>query len=83
MVKHAGATEVVIHLTPPAPSPREEGEKGVWLSIHDNGKGFDPDKPDFPGNGLVNMQKRMEEIGGRFEMESVPGKGTTVKLELP
>ncbi len=96
-VKHSGAAEVMIELTPQylgaslisPPNPisfKERGSKGersFTLSIRDNGKGFDPSAPEFPGNGLVNMKKRMEEIDGRLELKSVPGEGTMVKLVIP
>jgi signal transduction histidine kinase len=36
-----------------------------------------------PGNGLNNMLKRMQEIGGNCEWETAPGKGTTVKFTVP
>jgi signal transduction histidine kinase len=67
---------------PPAPSPPGEGVKGEWLtlSIRDNGKGFDPDKLEFPGNGLVNMKKRMNDVGGEFRINSKPGEGTIIEL---
>ena len=34
------------------------------------------------GNGLVNMRRRIEDMGGRFEMNSEPGRGCTVQLNL-
>ncbi len=95
VVKHSEASEVVIGLTsvgdsltsPPSPLSFKErgskGEKSFTISISDNGKGFDPSALEFPGNGLVNMKKRMEETGGRLDLKSVPGEGTMVKLEIP
>ena len=35
------------------------------------------------GNGLVNMQKRLEEIEGRCEWDTAPGEGTRTKLVIP
>jgi signal transduction histidine kinase len=58
------------------------------LLINDNGKGFDPAAKAMKsessrissGNGLTNMKKRLEEIGGTFELNSAPGEGTNVKF---
>jgi signal transduction histidine kinase len=79
IVKHSGASEawLRVHL---------EGENLV-LSLEDNGSGGValPDEPRptaNQGNGLENMKHRMESIGGRFELESKPGVGTTVRLVL-
>jgi signal transduction histidine kinase len=76
-VKHAGATEARITLT--------LTNDGFIVSLADNGCGLrgkngngDPLKTRDRGNGLVNMDRRLTEIGGRFEIESEPGKGTKV-----
>nr|WP_287937896.1 tetratricopeptide repeat protein [Algoriphagus sp.] len=50
--------------------------------IHDNGKGFDQGTI-LLGNGLYNMQKRAEELGGKVEIKSGLGQGTSVKLSWP
>ena len=44
------------------------------------GRGFDPGKPEFPGNGLINMKKRMNDIGGKIVIISEPGFGTEIEL---
>jgi len=51
--------------------------------IADNGCGFDVDGVGGEGNGLPNMRRRLEDIGGRLEITSQPGKGTTVRLVVP
>jgi signal transduction histidine kinase len=66
---------------------------GFTLSVKDNGCGFDsklmpwklPPSPDrlSHGNGLINMHQRLAEIGGRFDIQSEPGKGTTVIFNVP
>jgi len=53
----------------------------MQITIQDNGKGFSIETIDF-GNGLHNMKKRIEEIGGNFEINSIEGKGTQVKIEI-
>jgi two-component sensor histidine kinase len=49
--------------------------------IADNGKGFDP-VVTYTGNGIFNMKKRAEDIKARLQIESAPGKGTTIRLSL-
>jgi len=53
----------------------------IKIIIKDNGKGFDVETISN-GNGLQNMQKRMEEIGGTFQIVSEPTKGTQIKLNF-
>jgi len=50
------------------------------ITITDDGKGFDVAATQLKGNGLKNMQKRMESVGGKIEIESQPEKGTVVNL---
>jgi len=57
-----------------------KGERSLILSIRDNGKGFNPDNLEFPGNGLVNMKKRMKDIRGTFNITSVMGEGTIIEI---
>lgn len=58
----------------------------IKLAIVDDGAGFDPQRPrEFgktAGHGLLTMQKRAEFIGGRFSLESRPGKGTQIAVEV-
>jgi len=74
VVKHSGAKKVCINL--------EMNEHGFRISIKDDGHGFDPGKLEFPGNGLVNMKKRMNDIGGEFVIRSKIGEGTEIELLL-
>jgi len=57
------------------------GYENVIL-IRDNGKGFDPNQRST-GSGMFNLKKRMETIGGKFELKSEIGKGTEIRLVLP
>lgn len=52
------------------------------LLIHDDGRGFDLQKTE-QGNGLNNMRERAEEIHGKWNLETSPGKGTTMTLTIP
>lgn len=74
ILKHARATRVDIEFAFPS--------KYLEIYIHDNGRGFDPATTGDGGNGLTNMHKRMEEMGGQFRLES-GGTGTSVTFHLP
>ncbi|MGI8555913.1 MAG: ATP-binding protein [Pyrinomonadaceae bacterium] len=52
------------------------------LKISDDGKGFDYSK-NSSGNGLLNMKTRAEKIGGKFEIQSVVEKGTSITVTIP
>jgi signal transduction histidine kinase len=73
-VKHGKCSEVKLDL--------KFDHHKILVTISDNGKGFDRAKPGSGGNGLINMKKRAEELGGRFEIESAVGKGTKVSFEF-
>lgn len=72
-MKYANAHHIVINA--------EKFQEGLKIEIKDDGKGFDTENVDV-GNGLLNMKKRMEEIGGNFSINSEIGKGTSVNVEL-
>ncbi|OGO20204.1 MAG: hypothetical protein A2Z14_10660 [Chloroflexi bacterium RBG_16_48_8] len=56
----------------------------VAATIEDNGVGFIPTSPTFEDHlGLFGMRERVEMLGGKFTVESSPGKGTTVNVEVP
>ena len=83
IVKHARAGEVVVTLA--------VREKDFSLSVEDNGCGFEMlalegNRPDSRrtarGNGLKNMRRRLEELGGQCHIESVPGRGTRVNFQV-
>ena len=54
----------------------------IFLQIADNGRGFDV-SDEFDGNGLSNMKTRAEKIGADFQVCSVIGKKTTIRIRLP
>lgn len=55
----------------------------LLIIVEDDGQGFDVAKSSSVGNGLQNLHKRLEEIGGHCEIESQPGQGCRVRLFLP
>ncbi|MGQ9500903.1 MAG: GAF domain-containing sensor histidine kinase [Anaerolineae bacterium] len=77
--KHAKARNVLIHL-------RVEDHL-LRIEIQDDGVGFDAEaarlRREAGHMGLLNMEDRAEYLGGRFSIESQPGAGTCVRLEIP
>ncbi|MGH8990053.1 MAG: sensor histidine kinase, partial [Acidimicrobiia bacterium] len=57
----------------------------VQLVVGDDGVGFDPEARAIAARrlGLTSMRERVESLGGRFEVVSAPGQGTTVTAEVP
>jgi ligand-binding sensor domain-containing protein/signal transduction histidine kinase len=76
--KHAAAQHVAVQL--------EYGAETITLEVQDNGRGGAvAHKPAFtPGHyGITGMQERAEAIGGKLEVRSAPGAGTTIRLCAP
>ena len=74
-LRHADGRSVTIAVTaPPA---------GIVLTVTDDGTGFDPSSPAASGLGLASMRERAAAAGGTVAVESAPGTGTTVRLEVP
>ena len=74
VLKHANATEAILQLQ------REAG--AVRFSILDNGGGIvKPAHSD--GQGLMNMAERVRLLGGKFDIQSAPGKGTRLTVTIP
>jgi signal transduction histidine kinase len=55
---------------------------GLRTEVADDGRGFDPASV-REGLGISGMRERASALGGKLEMESEPGKGTSVKVEAP
>jgi two-component system sensor histidine kinase UhpB len=54
----------------------------VRVAISDDGKGFDPNRLRDGGSGLAGMRERAMLAGGRLDVRTVPGAGTTIELVL-
>jgi signal transduction histidine kinase len=54
---------------------------GLSASVQDDGLGFDPSQE--KGLGLLGMEERVERLGGRFRMESQPGRGALLTIHFP
>jgi two-component system sensor histidine kinase UhpB len=78
IIKHAQATEATVTV--------ETEEEGVRLIIADNGRGFEPEGGpklnDRPNWGLLTMTERAEAVGGQCQIESVPGQGTRIIIQV-
>ncbi|MFN0080411.1 MAG: sensor histidine kinase [Prosthecobacter sp.] len=79
VARHAKASQVAVSI--------QDQDGGICMEITDNGQGFEVDgtsKPKKQSNrlGLLGMRERVEMIGGTFCIESAPGKGTTVRVEI-
>jgi signal transduction histidine kinase len=76
VARHAHTQHVEVQL--------EQISTEILLRIQDNGEGFDPKIP-LPGNhlGLWSMQKRVDQFGGCFILESAPGHGTKINIRIP
>jgi signal transduction histidine kinase len=79
VTRHAQATTAQISIT--------QIPGAVRMEISDNGKSFEVSKTFLAKNnkrlGLVGMRERVEMVGGNLHIESTPGKGTTVRTEIP
>lgn len=75
-VRHSQASQVTVRLA-------SDGE-ATMLEVADDGVGFDPDDPGLRARrlGLTSMRYRARSLGGRLRIDSAPGAGTTVRLEV-
>jgi len=77
--QHAHATEVTVNI--------QKVQATALLEIRDNGKSFDVEKVLFAKRykrlGLLGTRERVEMVDGSFQVESAPGKGTTIRAQIP
>ena len=58
------------------------GDGRMVLTVKDDGRGFDSAKV-MPGLGLVSMEQRARLLGGKVKVNSAPGEGTLIEVEVP
>lgn len=76
VVLHAQATHVDVLLS--------LRDNRIVATIEDDGVGFTPTPAALEGHlGIFGMRERVEMLGGKFVLESAPGKGTTISVEVP
>lgn len=78
VAKHARATQVMVNLA--------SGRNTIRLTVTDNGTGFNVENKVYPngykGWGLLTMKERAESMGGSLNVESSPGRGTRILVEV-
>jgi signal transduction histidine kinase len=72
--QHSGARSVRVEL--------ERLNGSARLRVVDKGSGFDTDTTPATGFGLISMRERAEALGGRFAIDSKPGRGTRIEVLL-
>jgi signal transduction histidine kinase len=80
VARHAQARRVYLHLA-------RQGAR-VTVLIEDDGQGFDVEamarqQASEPGLGLLGIRERVTTLGGRLEVQSQPGRGTRLFIEIP
>ena len=76
IIRHAAASEITIQLN------RDEAQ--FSLMVDDNGRGFDPATlSSVQGIGFRNIRSRVDFLKGELHIDSMPGRGTTVLVEIP
>lgn len=76
-IKHANATQLTIQII-------NHDDKTLNIIVEDNGTGFDANnKNKFEGIGLKNIISRIEYLNGTVEFDTLPGRGTTVIIDVP
>ncbi len=73
-VRHGAARHLSVSLT------RRDGH--AELAVADGGSGFDPAAPQA-GSGLAHIRDRVAELGGTVDIDSAPGRGTTLTVRVP
>lgn len=76
IIRHAGAQSVSLRLA-------IDGDT-CGFTLVDDGHGFDAADPKFRwSHGIMGMRQRVRTLGGRFQLESTPGAGTTLRVSVP
>ncbi len=73
--RHAKAKEIRVSV--------HGSDNGLAITVHDDGVGFSAAECRGRGLGLIGIEERVRELGGRFSIFSQPGKGTVLSAEVP
>ena len=71
--RHSAAKSAVVTV--------RQDQDSLFLSVEDDGSGFDSGK--MRGLGMLGMEERVRQLGGHLEVSSAPGKGTVLRVTLP
>jgi signal transduction histidine kinase len=85
-IAHEAIHNALRHADPAHVDVTISASNGAFVvSVTDDGVGFEPGRAEVRSRhlGLTSMEERAREIGGRLEIRSAPGAGTTVRLEVP
>jgi two-component system sensor histidine kinase UhpB len=74
VAQHAGATHVEVEMS--------VNGHALELSVRDDGQGFDPEAVEGGGIGLMGMAERARLVGARLDVDSRPGGGTALTLQV-
>src|SRR5690606_10557007 len=74
-LKHAGASQIIVQCS--------DEKDHLFLTVEDNGKGFDTSYLKTGGIGLKSIENRVALLNGRMETDSQPDRGTTISIEIP
>ena len=74
IVRHAGCSQARVRI--------RDSDGNIYLDVWDNGCGFDNGSR-MTGNGLRNMSRRAEQLGGTMAVQSAKTNGTTLSFSIP
>ena len=74
-IRHGDAQTIRIQL--------DQTPADLYLTVTDDGRGFDPDRVPAHHFGLIGMQERIALVHGHLTVDSTPGKGTTITVQVP
>ena len=72
-VRHAHARNAKVRVS--------QSQSRIAIEVSDDGSGFQADR--VRGLGILGMEERIRRLGGTLTVDSAPGRGTTIKAELP
>ena len=80
VIKHAGAKNITIWA--------KHSDSGFCVAIHDDGMGFDSvsyfkESATHQGFGLFDVREKLNHLGGRLLINSAPGQGTSIRMQVP
>ena len=73
-IRHASATSILVQCS--------QNENIFFISVEDDGRGFQPEGQRGDGIGLSNVRNRVNFLNGKMEIHSMPGEGTTINIEV-